>query len=124
MVVPVLLRHETWHKHKAQYARDNYRGHAGQLLYLVEPLDELQHAQTNPNGKGIERTSVGVVALTWLQWGLVEVENNGKTRHEEEAHDNAEALLAVLSFPNLPQHTKQTQDEGQHIIFVVTLVVL
>ena len=39
---------------------------------------------TNPNSECIERTGISIIALTWLHWSLVQIENDGKTRHKEQ----------------------------------------
>ena len=50
---------------------------------LAQQLDEAGDTHADPDGKGVERTGVSVVAFTRLAGRLVQVEHDGDTRHEE-----------------------------------------
>ena len=59
-------------------------------------FDESGDAQADPNGKRVERTGIGVVTFARFARGLVQIEDNSQTGHEEEEEDNPELLDAFL----------------------------
>ena len=65
-------------------------------------MNQSCHTHTNPDGEGVERTGVGVVAFARLARSLVQVEHDGNTGHEEEEEDHPELLDAFLSTVGLP----------------------
>ena len=70
------------------------------------------YAHTYPNGEGIERTGVSIIAFTRLQWCLVEVDHNGQTGHEEQEEDDPELAYAFLVLISLPEESDETQQQG------------
>ena len=91
---------------------------------MEQQLPQSGHAHANPDGVGIERTGVGVVALTRLARSLVQVEHDGDTGHEEQEEHHPELLDAALAAIGLPQQTDDAQQERQHVEHVVALVTL
>ena len=88
-------------------------------------LDDGSNAHTAPYSEGIERTCVGIVALTRLTRCLVEVDDDGKTGHEEEEEHHPKLADAFLSLAQrLPEESDETKQQRQTIEDVVTLVVL
>ena len=58
---------------------------------------QCRDAHAYPDGVGIERAGVGVVALTRLAGRLVQVENNSDACHEEQEEHYPELLDALLT---------------------------
>ena len=111
-----------------------------QLELSREPVDDSGHTHTAPDGEGIERACIGVVALTWLHRCLVQVDDNGKSCHKEEEEHHPELadadgvvdrllravdhLLALTGVPCLPEEAEETQNERHAIEHVMSLVLL
>ena len=76
-------------------------------------LDESGDAQADPNGKRVERTGIGVVTFARFARGLVQIEDNGQTGHEEEKENNPELLDAFLSAVGLPEHAEESEQQGR-----------
>ena len=91
---------------------------------LAQQLDEAGDTHADPDGKGVERTGVGVVALTRLAGRLVQVEHDGDTRHEEQEEHDPELLDALLSAVGLPQQADDAKQQRQTVEHVVPLVFL
>ena len=98
------------------------------LVFLLEgphheaPQSGNTHA--DPNAERIERTGVGIVSLTRLVGGLVQVEHDGDTRHEEQEEYHPELLDAATAAVGLPQQSDDTHEQRQHVEHVVSLVAL
>ena len=83
VVVPVLSGHLQRYEH-AKHRGDGSGCNARQLaIFLYRPCDG-SDAQSDPNAEGIERSGVGVVALTRLVGRLVQIKHDGDAGHEEE----------------------------------------
>ena len=74
-------------------------------LYARAPLYQTCHTHTYPNGKGVERTGIRVISFTGLCRGLVEVEHDSDTRHEEQEEDHPELLDTPLAMISLPEES-------------------
>ena len=120
MIVPVLLSHETRYRHEAEH-RGHSRRHDTRHLNPCQPIDDLENAEAYPDGESVERTGVGIVALARLKRVLIEIEHDGETRHEEEQHHDPEIPLMP---PGVEEEACQAQQEREHEIGVVALVVL
>ena len=69
-------------------------------------LDEVvdsSNTNTAPYSVSIERTSISIVALTWLNRCLVKIYNDSKTSHEEQEEYYPELTYASLASPSLPE---------------------
>ena len=92
-------------------------------FYTAKTFDDSGYTQTNPNGEGIERACISVVALTRFARCLVEVKHNGETCHEEQEEDHPKLLDTFLSPVGLPEEARQTKQQGQAEEYVMSLVV-
>ena len=113
MFVPALRGHETRNGDKTQHS-DKHGGH--QVLALGEPLDPVgdgQYAKANPDGEGVERSGIGIVAFTRLVRSLVQIYNDGDASQDKQKEDDP-ARLQVLA--QQPEQATKSQDEGQEII--------
>ena len=123
VVVPRLAHHLQGHRHTEH--RSYTGGNRGRKFSkTTQSIGNRCHTETNPDGKGIERTSIGVVALTRLLGRLVEVEHDGQPRHEEEEEHDPELLHTTLPAIGLPEEAEQSEEEGEHVEDIVPLVVL
>ena len=107
---------------------------------LFQQVEDSQYAQATPDGKGIERAGIGVVALTRLHRHLIQINHDGKTCHEEEEEHHPELLdtdrqqllcllsvlhhLALAGVPCLPEETDETQYQRHAVEHVVSLILL
>ena len=66
------------------------------LQSAIQLLNYGCHAHTAPYCEGVERTGVGVVALTGLHRGLVEVDHDGESGHEEQEEHHPELADAFV----------------------------
>ena len=121
MVVPCLRHHLQWHE-QAEHADDGGEGHAVHLHALAQQVVECRHAHAAPNGEGVERAGVSIVALTGLHRRLVQVYHDGETCHEEEEEHHPELAYAATAAERLPEETDKAEDERQAIERVVSLV--
>ena len=96
MVVPCLRSH-LYRNEQTGYTDDGCNNGFVSFEATCECLDDGCNAHTAPYCKGIERTGIGIVALTWLHRCLVEVEHDGKTGHEEEEQHYPELADAFLT---------------------------
>ena len=53
---------------------------------------------------------------------MVQIEDNSQTGHEEEEEDNPELLDAFLAAVGLPEHAEESEQQGQAVEDVVSLV--
>ena len=113
MFLPTVAGQHARHGQEAGQADSHGGYHAVFLGQLADQVDEGNHAETNPDGEGVERAGITVVALAGLLWGLVEVDDDGQAGHEEEQEDDPTLLQVVLE---QPEEANQTEDEGQEII--------
>ena len=90
----------------------------------MKALSDGCHAEANPDGKGVERACVGIVALAGLLGRLVEVEDDGQARHEEEEEHHPELLHTFLSAEGLPEEADKAEQERQAVEDVAALVFL
>ena len=130
MVVPRLTHHLERHeytKHRGyscwQYAK-LFRGFLAGLEGTTQEISQRSHAHTNPNGKSIERTGIRIVTLTRLHRGLIQIEHDGKTCHEEEEEYHPELFHTLVAAESLPEKAEQAEEERQHIEHVVSLILL
>ena len=118
MVVPVLRRKDHRHAH-----RDDGGGQGHCLRVTArEPYDEVtdgQHAETDPDREGVERSGVDVVALARFVGRGVEVEDQRDARHDEEPHDDREVARVTVE---LVEQADETQQEGEEVVGVAPLV--
>ena len=70
--------------------------HSGSKFFTIHfylfpyQVEECCNTHTTPNGEGIERTGIGIVTLTRLHGGLIQIDDNGKTGHKEQEEDYPE----------------------------------
>ena len=121
MVIPVLTYHLERHT-KAKHTKNGRNDGVLLLGQLLNNGDQTCHTHADPDGEGIERTRVSVVTFSWLIRSLIEVEDDGQTRHEEEEEYHPEALNTLLTRECLPKQTNQAKNEWQHVIDIVALV--
>ena len=121
MIVPSLADHLQRHG-KCHNRCDAGGGEMGQFAETTQAFDESRDAQADPNGKRVERTGIGVVTFARFARGLVQIEDNGQTGHEEEEEDNPELLDAFLAAVGLPEHAEESEQQGQAVEDVVSLV--
>ena len=95
MIVPVLTCHLKGNQH-GNNGSDSCTYHGGELQPLQEVVKS-GYTHTYPDGKRVERTGIGVVSLTGLTWGLVDIHHNGKPRHKEEEKYHPKALYSSCS---------------------------
>src|SRR5690606_38697495 len=113
MVIPPILGEYHWSSQKA-----DSRCHAGRGLcvQLFQPLTDANYTQPNPNSKRIERSRIGIVTFTGLQWVLVEVEHNSQSREEKQQAHHTGIFLPTLE---VPEHSYQPQYQWQKIKLIV-----
>ena len=90
-------------------------------------MDELRqsgHAHADPDGKGIERACIGIVAFAGLHGRLVQVEHDGDAGHEEQEEHYPELLDAPASPVGLPDEADDAKQQWQAVEHVVALVFL
>ena len=118
MVVPVLGREDGRDAH----CDDRCRGCRRHVVALREPGDQVaqgQHAESDPDREGVERSRIDVVAFARLAGRGVEVEDQRDAHHHEQPqHDREVALVAV----QLVDESDESQQEGEEIIGVPALV--
>ena len=107
----------TGHEHHGHYHL------VGNILVLLEeradPLGEGHHAEPDPDGEETERTHKGIVALTRLARGHVQVDGDSQSGHEEhDEHDEGVFRMAA----DMVDKAEDTENQGQHIVFVAGLV--
>ena len=106
MVVPVLRTHLDRYKQREQRCH-RARRYGRQLRILTQAFRQGRHAETYPDTEGIERAGIRVVALTGLIGGLVQVEHDGDSRHEEQEEGDPESLHTLMPSVTL---IEQAQD--------------
>ena len=74
---------------------------AGETL---EQGGETAHAHAGPDGEGVERTGIHIVAFAGRLRRLVQIEGDGQTGHQEEQTHHGAVALAACSLPPLPCH--------------------
>ena len=122
VVIPGLAHH--LYGDEQRHRRHAYgQGEGLPLQFPGEQIRDGHHAESAPDGEGVERACVRVVALTGLHWRLVEIENDGQSCHEEKEEDHPELLYASLAVVGLPEEAYQAQQQGQTIENVVPFVV-
>ena len=121
VVVPSLADHLQRHG-ECHNRCDAGGGEMGQFAETTQTFDESRDAQTDPNGKRVERTGIGVVTFARFARSLVQIEDNGQTGHEEEEEDNPELLDAFLAAVGLPEHAEESEQQGQAVEDVMSLV--
>ena len=85
MVIPVLLGHKSRYSETEERSKDRYTGLARVGFEIViQPVNDSQYAETDPDTKSIEGACVRIVTFTRLVRRLIEVHNDGKTGKEEE----------------------------------------
>ena len=122
MVVPSLRSH--LNRNKQTYGSNN-SCHYGtvELQVFANKVDDGCHANTAPNGIRIEGACISVVALTRLLRCLVQIDYDSQTRHEEQEEHHPELAYTAASAPSLPEETDETEQQGETIEHVVSLVV-
>src|SRR5690554_3070212 len=121
MVVPVF--HSHYSGNQKQSNNTGCRSSNGFAHIFFKCFNNCQSANTNPHGKSIEGTGIGIIPLPGLQGILVEISHNGKAGHEKEQENNPQSLFALCSFAVLVENTKQSQYQRQKIIGVSCLIV-
>ena len=121
MVIPCLADHLNRNEqtHETEGSDSN---RAFDLEIFLHQINQGCHAHTTPNGKSIERTGVSIVTLTRLHRRLVEVDDNGKSCHEEQEADYPELTNAATATESLPEESDETQQQRQTIEDIVTFV--
>ena len=119
VVVPVLRRKDRRH------AEAEERGSTGRRdsVAAQQPGERIayrHHAQSDPDGEGVERSGVDVVAFAGFVGRGVEVEHQGDAREHEQQHDDREVALVAHQ---LVHKADQSQDERQEVVGVAPLVV-
>ena len=107
-------------EHDARHQGQGQPTHVRLNFWLLRGLVQRHHAQTDPHRKGVERPHVGVVALTGLQGGLVQVHHNGDAGHQEQ-HAHHRSALRVAE--RLERESDQPQNQRQVEEVVQALVV-
>ena len=93
----------------------------------AQRLGHSGHAHTTPNGKGIERTGISIVAFAGLHGSLVQINDNGQTGHKEQEEHHPELLFALATIllgvaEKLPEKADESQNQGQAIEDIASLV--
>ena len=136
MVVPVLSSHLQGHKesHQRHDSRCRRRDECGCFalsgFLTISGLGEEasskgsdgSHPKADPDGEGIEGADISVVSLTGLPWVLVEVKHDGDPRHKEEHEGDPEALYPTLPLSDLEEETEQTEQKGQCVVDIMSLI--
>ena len=108
VVVPCLRSH-LYRYEKTGNAYDGGNDSSVTLETAGDLFDDSCNTHTAPYSEGIERTSVGIVALTRLHRCLVEVDDDGKTCHEEQEEHHPELADAFLPLAQrLPEESDET----------------
>ena len=121
MIVPSLADHLQRYR-QGDDRSDAGGGKMGQFAETAQTFDDGRDAQTDPYGKGVERARIGVVTFARFARGLVQIEDNGQTGHEEKEENDPELLDAFLSAVGLPEHAEESEQQGQAVEDVVSLV--
>ena len=111
MVVPAFPGHDARHQNQGDQGDGTCQQRCTAEVFLC-PVIQSHHAESDPDGKGIERTRVSVVAFPWLVWVLVEVQDDGNTRHEEEQCHNKHIFLVGIQ---VVEQAGKSQQQGQEI---------
>ena len=91
---------------------------------MAEHIVKGSDAKATPDGKGIERTCVGIVSLAHLKRVLVEIDDDGEPCHEEQKEHHPELLDATPSASQaLPEETEETEQQWQTIIDIPSFIV-
>ena len=124
VVIPCLASHLDRYKNADK--RSQHGGYEVVLLeQFLQPFCHSSYSQSNPNGESVERAGVSIVTFTRLLWRLVQVKNDGETRHEEEEEYHPELLYAAPSATEcLPAQANNTENQRQAVEHVVPLVLL
>ena len=101
MVIPRLACHLDGNQ-QACYSGKNSQGGSIFCTFHSYLFNYHSHSHAYPDGKGIERTSIGIVTFTRLERRLVQIDHDGKSRHQEQQHNNQELLLTFTSLAPLP----------------------
>ena len=122
MVVPSLTGHLDRHEQAKQgcHRAGNYRI---QLAITLQSLCQGRDTKPDPDTEGIERTCIRIVSFTRLVGCLVQIEHNGQACHKEQEECNPETLDTLLSGISLEQQAQNTQQQGQHIIDVMSFII-
>ena len=132
MIIPVLRSHLCRNQQTYQREEHSHRSLCPLALFghhLVDPIDQGQYTKADPDTERVERTHIGVVTLTRLVRRLVQIHHDSQTRQEEQQEGDREVLpsfgLAFLAFASgkLPYQSDNTQEQRDHVIDIVTLVV-
>ena len=122
VIVPSL----TGHLYRHKQAEQRHKSSCGNGLFLdqtVDIMDKSRHAHAYPDGKGIERTGVCIVALARLQRSLIQIKHYGKPCHEKQEEDHPETLQPPRAASQLPEYAYETQQKRQTVEHVMSLVV-
>ena len=123
MIVPCLRSHLYGHQ-QAEHAHHGSHDGAVDLGVFLDEVVDGSHAEATPDGVGVEGTGIGIVALTRLHRRLVQIDHDGKSRHEEEEEHHPELLDAALSAIGLPEQSNDTEQQRQTVEHVVALIFL
>ena len=104
MIVPVLCCHVYRNSEQANSGDDNRR--VAWVHLLLKKIPQVKNPESDPDGKGVERSGVSVVTFPRLIWILVQVEYDGNTREEEKQHNHPEIFLPLFSPLVLIEHTQ------------------
>ena len=121
VVVPCLRRHLNRDKETGQSHNTRQR-HQLLLEPFLQKFVDGSYTEAYPNGKSIERADVGIVALTWLERRLVEINHDGQSRHEEQQRDNPQLPTALTSVSPLPEDAQHTEYQRQTIKDITSLI--
>ena len=121
VVVPSLTNHLQRNQQATGCPRQS-SDEMGLFQPFLKEIYEEAYAQSNPDGKGIERAGIGIVALARLERSLIEIDHNGQSGHHKQQHDYPQLAPALASVAPLPCDTRQTKQQGQGIEHVAPFV--
>ena len=106
VIVPSLRSH--LHRHQQTHRSHNSRKH--RLVHrqpLLKQVNQCRHTDAAPDGKGVERSGISIVTLAGLHGSLVEINNDGQSRHEKQKEHHPELSDTSLSAEGLPKQSDE-----------------
>lgn len=117
MVVPAFGGHDTRNDEADDGGNGSCRHRIG---FLRQQVEEEEHAEAYPEGKGIEGSGIGVITLTRLVRILVQVNHDGQTRKQE--HQSYHPGVGLMP-PVLESKAQNAEDERQGVEGVAGLII-
>ena len=136
MVIPVLPCHLYRDKEEHQRGHASHRRRDGERSFVIGGLlrwnlreiaahgrSDRSDTEAHPDSEGVERSHISIITLTRLSGILIEVQDDGNTRHKEEHKRHPEALYPTATTPDLEEEPDETKDQRQRIVDVVPLII-